>query len=185
MTTEQSITPEELQDQFDFRKEAFRLETMPKYQMADNLEKYHSYVAGQPAWDYTDNQWHQKLHQWVGQEKKRVYRLRLLPDEWTPYINFQIDWEYRHNARAGEEFFLIHQSDFLARYGEVPGDFWILDGKTMLTMNFDDNGRLLGAEKHDSVPTPYLRIAGQAEQIGLSLQDYLFKLRQTNFYQVE
>lgn len=176
---------ENLDDQFDFSKEIFRLETLPKYTIKDQLEKYHSYIAGEPVWNNHDSVWHTKLRQWVGEQNKRAYRLRVLPDEWTPYLNFQIDWQYRQNAKAGEEFFLIKRSDFIARYGEMPDDFCILDGKTLLTMNHDADGQLINIQTQDSVPTNYLRIAGQAETIGVPLQDYLFKLRQTDFYRAE
>ncbi len=185
MSDDKPMRLENLDDQFDFRKEVFRLETLPKYTIQGQLEKYHSYIAGEPVWKNNDSAWHMKLRQWVGQENKRVYRLRILPDDWTPYLNFQIDWQYRQNAMAGEEVFLVKRSDFIASFGEIPSDFCILDGKILLTMNYDDDGQLIDNESQNSVPTHYLRIAGQAEIIGIPLQDYLFKLRQTDFYRVD
>lgn len=73
-------------------------------------------------------------------------RVRVLTAELTEYERYSCEWGYAVNGPAGEEIRVL-------RHGEhdVPAllgfDYWLLNGRTVLRMHYDDAGAFAGAEE--------------------------------------
>ena len=75
---------------------------------------------------------------------KRFERVRVVPDELTPYLRLELRWN-RYNAEAGEDVRYLRRS--AANKLDLPAqDFWIFDGERLALMYFTADHRLLGAD---------------------------------------
>lgn len=130
----------------DFRREAFRLETLDDYSGSSSVDMIRRFLADEA-------QPHDYNQEWVDQVRhntdagKRMYRVHILSRPLTDYLRFELGWGYRKNMTAGEEFFILdttHQPNPLA---DVP-DFWMFDESSVVSMDYGDQGEFLGAESH-------------------------------------
>lgn len=89
-----------------FQTEAFRLETLPEYRVPEEREEIERYFAGEslPA-HKSHREWLDALDGWRA-AGKRVMRLRVVPHDAGPYLNFEIEWGYLYNALHGEDIYL-------------------------------------------------------------------------------
>jgi hypothetical protein len=62
-----------------------------------------------------------------------------------PYEQYECEWGYVHNTRAGEGVFVIDRSEHLVPEPVVDHDFWLLDDSLALRMRYDAGGEFLGA----------------------------------------
>ncbi|MFF4159427.1 DUF6879 family protein [Streptomyces sp. NPDC001678] len=142
-----NISPDEFEQLFaNFRREAFRLETLDDYSGSSDPESQRAFQAGeaQPA-DY-NQEWADEVRANVD-VGKRMYRVHILSRPLTGYLRFELGWGYRKNARSGEEFFIL---DITGRPNPLAGvpDFWMFDESSVVSMSYGDHGKFLGAVLH-------------------------------------
>ncbi|MGW1077456.1 DUF6879 family protein [Streptomyces sp. NPDC002537] len=145
-----NISPDEFEKLFtDFRREAFRLETLDDYSGSSDPESLRAFLAGerQPA-DY-NQQWADEVRANVD-AGKRMYRVHILSRPLTDYLRFELGWGYRKNAESGEEFFILDTTEQPNPLAGVP-DFWMFDESSTVSMNYGEGGEFLGAELHSEV----------------------------------
>ncbi|MFI5987747.1 DUF6879 family protein [Streptomyces sp. NPDC051555] len=80
---------------------------------------------------------------------KRMYRVHIISRPMTDYLRFELGWGYQKNAKAGEEFFILDTTNQLNPLEGVP-DFWMFDESSVVSMNYAEGGKFLGAESHTS-----------------------------------
>ncbi|MGW2581115.1 DUF6879 family protein [Streptomyces virginiae] len=142
-----SISPAEFEKLFsNFRREAFRLETLDDYSGSSDPEMIRVFLAGEPQPDNYNQEWADEVHGNI-KAGKRMYRVHILSRPMTDYLRFELGWGYRKNAKAGEEFFILDTTDQPNPLEGVP-DFWMFDESSVVSMNYGEGGKFLGAESH-------------------------------------
>lgn len=126
--------------------DAFRHETLPRYQVASDGGDLARYLAGEPA---PDPAVVEPWGRWIrGKRDQRVTvrRVRVLHEPPGEYLRWEIDWVYRANAAAGEETRILDLTEHPRPYDLLDVEFWMLDGERVALMRYDDEGRYLHAE---------------------------------------
>ncbi|MGK5640457.1 DUF6879 family protein [Streptomyces sp. URMC 126] len=127
-----------------FRREAFRLETLDDYGRSGNTEAYRTFLAGDPQPADYNAEWVAEVRSHTGQGK-RVYRAHIVSRPLTTYLRYELGWGYRKNMSGGEEFFILDITDRPNPLAGAP-DFWLFDSETAAVMRYDERGTFLGAD---------------------------------------
>ncbi|QDY77921.1 DUF6879 family protein [Streptomyces qinzhouensis] len=142
-----SISSAEFEKLFsDFRREAFRLETLDDYSASSDPDMIRAFLAGEPQPDDYNQEWADEVRGNI-EAGKRMYRVHILRRPITDYLRFELGWGYRKNEKAGEEFFILDITDRPNPLEGVP-DFWMFDESSVVSMNYGEGGKFLGAESH-------------------------------------
>ncbi|MGW5095213.1 DUF6879 family protein [Streptomyces nodosus] len=128
----------------DFRREAFRLETLDDYSQSGSVDAYRLFLDGQAKPQDYNADWLDEVRGHVD-AGRRVYRVHVLTRPLTPYLRFELGWGYQTNATAGEEFFVLDVTEQHSSVRAV-GDFWLFDSVTAVPMRYSDDGKFLGAD---------------------------------------
>ena len=130
----------------EFRVSAFRLETLPAYDVPEEQTDLESYLAGEPLPMSEDEEWLGFLSS-AKDAGKAVQRVRLLPPKLTAYLRFEIEWGYVFNDRAGEDIrFVLPRSEEADQWSSEK-DFWLFDDETAVVMDYDAQGAYIGARE--------------------------------------
>lgn len=133
----------------NFRKEAFRFETLPTYDVPEERECIQKFQNGTSCPPDFNAEWLQTIKN-AGSRGGRFLRVRFIPNQYvTTYLRFEIDWGYKRSAVVGERT-LILQDKALDRYAQqVPilNDFWLFDQTQCFIMHYDIVGRFLGVKR--------------------------------------
>ncbi|MFF2352521.1 DUF6879 family protein [Kitasatospora sp. NPDC058115] len=132
-----------------FERAAFRLETLDDYSQSGGVDAFHAFLAGkeQPE-DYRSAGWVGTVSE-ATRVGKRMYRVHVLSRPLTDYLRFELAWGYHRNMAAGEEFFILDTTDRENPIPQAP-DFWLFDDEAVAAMNYDGNGKYLGADYPDA-----------------------------------
>lgn len=144
----QRMTPRDFNYLFNrFKVEAFRLETLPVYRVAEEQEWFDRFLDGTipplPEIPFFA-EWNRSIQAAVA-EGRRITRVRILDEPPTDYQRFEL-WAGRWNAEAGETLLYLTRSH--AHHIKLPidRDWWLFDSARLALMNFDPDGRPLGGE---------------------------------------
>lgn len=130
----------------NFRREAFRLETLDDYSGSSNPEMIRAFLAGETQPDDYNQGWADEVRGNID-AGKRMYRVHILSRPMTDYLRFELGWGYRKNAEAGEEFFILDTTDQPNPLENVP-DFWMFDESSVVAMNYGEDGKVVSLESH-------------------------------------
>jgi hypothetical protein len=155
-------------DSFD--REAFRLETLPVYDMADEQEEFAGFLATGKLDIPDDDSWLVRLRhfretgRWIG-------RVHLLSRPLTDYLQYQFAF-YPYSVAAGEDVHILDVTD--QPNPDLPAqDFWLFDESQVVRMDYDAQGRQLGRELLEGVdPTPYVEWKRQALELAVPFPEY-------------
>lgn len=134
---------------------AFRLETLPVYDVASDGDDVARYLAGEPEPDPGRKQpWLDELRAEKAAGKRR-YRVRVLRTPLSDYDRYACEWGYAPNAAAGEEINILDVAATPRPAGIGDEDFWLLDDEHVLRMIYTAAGQFQGSVAADD-PGPYL-----------------------------
>ncbi|MFF1376468.1 DUF6879 family protein [Streptomyces sp. NPDC058308] len=141
-----NISPEDFGKLFnEFEREAFRLETLDDYSGSGGVDAYHAFLAGKPQpEEYKSAGWVTTVRN-AARAGKRMYRVHILSRPLSKYLRFELGWGYMRNQEAGEEFFILDTTEQANPLKGVP-DFWSYDERSVVTMQYGEGGKFLGAE---------------------------------------
>lgn len=125
-----------------FRASAFRLETLPAYDVSGEEEELRVFLAGEPKPQQKESPWQEMLrgHRQAGRLMQRVHLIR---GDLTDYLRWEIGWGYPDNAAAGEDVRILHVGpDALPELGDE--DFWLFDDELGVLMRYGPQGEWLG-----------------------------------------
>lgn len=125
---------------------AFRLELLDRYEVESDGGDYARYLRGEPAPTPERKQpWLDRLaaHREAGIGHSRVHILSTPP---TNYLRYECEWGYVPNVQAGEDVRIIDRSELPTPALPVDHDFWLIDDRYAVRMDYDAHGRFLGAE---------------------------------------
>ncbi len=163
----------------EFEREAFRLESLPRYKIDSNGEyaEFLRYMEGGLIPNIEINrEWYDNLDTWKTQGK-RILRVRVLPAIPDPYLGFEVGWYYPHSAEHGEEIFVLGELEFKNLFSMPLHDFWIFDQKQVGVMLYDTGGEFLGGAEPTLPVDDYLHIRNRILEESLPLKDFLKAVR--------
>lgn len=133
-----------------FEHEAFRLETLPVYTVAEEQETLAAFLAGtvRPLTEIPFfSEWHDSIRTVVakGGEVKRV---RILDEPPTDYQRLEM-WAGQFQTAAGEILLYLNRSRAIEIGLPLDRDWWLFDERHLALMEFDPDGRPLGGEVTD------------------------------------
>jgi hypothetical protein len=151
------------------RRSAFRLETRQRYSVPDEAEWLAAYLQDGSLPDLTDNPWI-KLVTRKARAGAHMCRVHLVQPPPSSYLRFEFALQVTSLA-AGEDVRVVD----LLEHPELAGlttDFWLFDEQTVIVMDYDADGRVVGRSlAHD--PTPYVLHRDRALAVSIPLNRYL------------
>jgi len=125
----------------NFEQSAFRLETLPEYNVPQEVEMLAAFRRGEPVELPDDHPWLKRVswHTRVGRVMRRV---RVVSHPLTDYLRMELS-VYPKSVAAGEDIRITEM--------QLSGDFWLFDDSTVLVMKYDQAGRFITAETSDDL----------------------------------
>ena len=123
----------------DYTDSAFRLETLPVYNVSGEQKALAFFNAHGILPDGHNKAWVSEIRHNVA-SGKTMKRLRLLTLPLTMYEQFELA-TYKTNREAGEQIRVLNHSEF-----KPVQDFWAFDNEWIARMIYDDTGAWHGAE---------------------------------------
>jgi hypothetical protein len=132
------------------RREIFRLETLPVYDVPEEAASVAAFLRGEPLPVHTpDNHpWYRKLADTVARGV-RIYRVHVIDWPLTGYLRFELAG-YPELVSAGTQVYITERGS----HPELAGlneDFWLFDEQHVAVMRYDPQGHPLGPEPGDDV----------------------------------
>ena len=122
----------------------FRMEVLPAYEVTSDGEDYRRWLAGatEPTWS-RKQPWLDTLRRECenGQVSTRV---RILSELVSDYERYACGFGYRYNAEY-EDIRVLRRGEHEIPPGLIERDFWIIGDSIVITMYYDEHGRLEGA----------------------------------------
>ena len=154
-----------------FEREAFRLETLPVYDMASERVEYDSFLATGELHIPDDDQWLVRVRhfrstgRWVG-------RVHVVTRPLNDYMRYEFA-VYRHTTQAGEDVRIL---DLTSEPGlELPSqDFWLFDDSAVVRMDYLPGGVQVGRQLLEDIdPKPYIGWKRLALEHAVAFQEYV------------
>jgi hypothetical protein len=146
----------------NFERSAFRLETLPEYNVPQETEMLARFKRGEPV-DLPDD------HPWLENVKrhcrsgKLMRRVRVVSHPLTDYLRMEMSW-FPKSVQAGEDIRITET--------QLTGDFWLFDERTVVVLHYDHEGRFTGATSEQGSLTRYLSIRDRALADSMELSAY-------------
>jgi hypothetical protein len=153
-----------------FERSAFRLETLPAYDVPEEearLRLFRSGAALPPRSPDTD-EWLAFIARSVGAGRS-VERVHVVTHPLSDYLRFELAC-YLENEAAGERVGIAVR-DEASPLPELVEDFWLFDDEHVFVMQYDANGRFLGAEPAAD-PARYRTLRERAQAAAVPLSRY-------------
>lgn len=143
------LTDEQLTGMFDsFEIEAFRMETRREYTLSYEQAIYDQFLAGATPPPPTQIDWWRPWLDWVhrvSSQGRRLRRVRIIDDPPTDYQRFSL-WGGQWNVQAGEQIHYLGRAEATELAIPTQGDWWLFDSTSLVTVQFNADGDLLGQE---------------------------------------
>lgn len=171
-------------DKFDtFKKEAFRLETLPEYSIDADRERFEAYLSGEmfPQEKYLKGDWHKTIAAATARAAA-FRRVHVVPKELNPYLRFEIEWGYCYNAQFVDDIRIMSWekvTNLIVK--EKLYDFWLFDEEELVQMEYGAKGEFLGAglvEKRDSIEE-CRRVRDELWGVATPLREFLSEKRRS------
>jgi hypothetical protein len=137
-----------------YQREAFRLETLPAYNMASEQSEYEAFLTAGELHIPEDDLWLVRVRhfrctgRWVG-------RVHIITRPLTDYLRYEFA-VYRYTVRAGEDVRILDLTD-QADPGLPQEDFWLFDESAVVRMDYGPDGAQIGRELLQGIdPAPYI-----------------------------
>lgn len=130
------------------KRDLFRWETLPAYEVASDGTDYRRYLDGapEPTWE-RKQPWLDTLRAEAEQGRSRR-RVRIVHDPITEYERYSCEWGYALNVQAGEQIKVIDLAEtpqLPPELAQISGDFWLIDGRDVVAMHYTPDGQFEGA----------------------------------------
>jgi hypothetical protein len=146
----------------NFERSAFRLETLPVYNVPQEAEMVARFKRGEPVDLPDDHPWLERVRHHC-RSGKLMRRVRVVSHPLTDYLRMEMSW-YRKSAEAGEDIRITET--------RLSGDFWLFDDQTVVVLHYDSEGRFTGTTTEQGSLTLYLSIRDRALANSMELSAY-------------
>ncbi|MFC5719065.1 DUF6879 family protein [Streptomyces gamaensis] len=155
-----------------FKREAWRLETLPQYLMpqeAQELQEFRNGARVDPA--TVSNEYTDRLRRQVA-EGRAQGRVHVVTRPLSEYLRFEFSHYYAPHAMTGEEIRILDVTDRQNPLEEVQ-DFWMFDRSEVVLMNYHPDGRQISREVHEGDVTPFIEYQRIAVQESVPFEEYV------------
>lgn len=153
-----------------FKREAFRLETLPVYTMPGEQEEYARFLDAGNLDIAFDDPWLKRVRhfretgRWIG-------RVHVLRRPLTDYLRYEMA-VYQFTSGAGEDIRILDLTD-TGDVGLPDQDFWIFDESVVVRMNYRPDGTQISRELlADPDIDQYRRWKELAMSLAVPFQEY-------------
>jgi hypothetical protein len=162
----------------EFNKSAFRLQTLSEYNVDEEKDEFSSFLSGEFKPSHEDSEWISLIKKNT-LEGKKMTQVLLIHSPLTPYMRYGLEWWWEDQAKAGADIRWILPENIEKMKNDLKQDFWIFDDATVFLMNYDKNGRFLGAiiEKDQKKIKEYLDIKDRAMKNSVTLKEVFSLMR--------
>lgn len=132
-----------------FRKEAFRFEMLPVYDVPQEKEYIKKFQNGISCPADFNSDWLNLIKE-AQVRGSHFTRVRFVPlQHITPYLQFEINWGYKRSSATGESIFILNDKtlDPYSQVVPILNDFWLFDQAECFIMYYDQVGRFLGVNR--------------------------------------
>ena len=142
------------------RSDLFRVETLDNYAVPSDEGEFAQFLRGEDGPDLAGKAgWLDGLRadHAAGRDWRYVHVLRT---PLSPYLEYELDWCYGPNVSAGMNVRILdlgerHLPDALLRMG----DFFVIDGDTVVRMHYNRQNQFTGAEVVNQNPAVYVAMS--------------------------
>ncbi|TQJ56002.1 DUF6879 family protein [Streptomyces sp. SLBN-115] len=154
-----------------FKREAWRLETLPWYRVPSEDGDIRDFLAGQridPA-NYSSS-YTESLRR-LRAEGKSKGRVHIVSRPLTDYLRFEFMY-YAVHAAAGDDIRIMDVTD---RDNPLAGvqDFWILDNEEVVLMHYQTDGTQISREAYEGDVTQFLEYQRIALAESVPFEEYV------------
>jgi hypothetical protein len=146
----------------NFERSAFRLETLPVYNVPQEAEMVARFKRGEPVDLPDDHPWLERVRHHC-RSGKLMRRVRVVSHPLTDYLRMEMSW-YRKSVAAGEDIRITET--------QLTGDFWLFDDQTVVVLHYDSEGRFTGTTTEQGSLTRYLSLRDRALADSMELSAY-------------
>jgi hypothetical protein len=147
----------------NFARSAFRLETLPEYDVPQEADMLSAFRRGEPIGMRDDHPWLLTVRRHCG-AARAMQRVRVVGNPPSEYERFELSL-YLYSSAAGEDVRILEQR---RRFNE---DFWMFDDQIVCVLRYDATGRFLGVEAGRDV-VAYRRIRDLALESSIPFAQY-------------
>jgi hypothetical protein len=155
----------------DFQSEAWRLETLPAYNVPQETEEIRSFLAGERIDPHVhSNEYTEDLKR-VRREGKSKGRVHIVTRPLSEYLRYEFMY-YRPHAWADEDIRIMDVTD---RHNPLAGvqDFWMFDKTEVVLMNYEVDGTQISREVYEGDVTPYVEYQRIALAESVPFEEYV------------
>lgn len=128
----------------DFKHSARRLETQTHYDVSYEREHFDRFLAGEESdWEWM-KPW-TDLMRGHADQGKTVARVRVVPEQLTDYLRWELDLTRCNIQEGGEDIRYLDRAT-ADRVGLPSRDFWLFDSHTVVVLHFNEVGRRVRTE---------------------------------------
>lgn len=170
----------DLDNQFEKANEIFKLELLSHYKVPEEKENFERFLSGEPREKSEGvEEWRELLER--GIQKGQIFnRVHVLPDVLSDYLRYEIEWGYFYTSKAGENIYLINESEYLDLLPQkfTPTDAFIFDNENVFEMLYEKDGEFRGTRPvEDKLKSEqYIALKRKLLEKSLPFEDYLEKI---------
>lgn len=154
-----------------FRREAWRLETLPVYRVPSEDGDIRDFLAGQRIEPLHYSSGYTEGLRKIRAEGKSKGRVHIIRRPLTDYLRFEFMY-YDVHARAGDDIRILDVTD---RANPLEGvqDFWLFDQSEVVLMNYEADGSQISRELYGGDPSPYVEYQRIALAESVPFREYV------------
>ncbi|MBW5421917.1 hypothetical protein GKQ77_10105 [Streptomyces sp. BG9H] len=155
----------------DFQSEAWRLETLPAYNVPQEAEEIRAFQAGERIDPHMHSNEYTEDLQRVRREGKSKGRVHIVTRPLSDYLRYEFMY-YRPHVWAGEDIRIMDVTD---RPNPLAGvqDFWMFDRQEVVLMNYEADGTQINREVYEGSVSPYLEYQRIALAESVPFEEYV------------
>jgi hypothetical protein len=131
-----------------FRSSAFRLETLQAYSVPQEAEMISAFRRGEAVSPPDGHPWLKRVRE-ATITGRQMQRVRIVSYPLSEYVRFEMSL-YPHSVASGED---IRIAEACPELEACNLDFWLFDDSIAVVLQYDNDGRFLGAEATEHVVT--------------------------------
>jgi hypothetical protein len=131
-----------------FQSSAFRLETLQLYSVPQEAEMLTAFRRGETIKLPDSHPWLKRVRE-ATITGRQMQRVRIVSYPLSEYVRFEMSL-YPHSLASGEDIRIAEACPELAACNR---DFWLFDDNIAVVLQYDGDGRFLGAETTEDVVT--------------------------------
>ncbi|MFF2812734.1 DUF6879 family protein [Streptomyces sp. NPDC058000] len=163
---------EEWQARFrGFQSEAWRLETLPSYNVPQEAEEIRAFRAGKRIDPRMHSNDYVEDLKRVRREGKSKGRVHIVTRPLSDYLRYEFMY-YRPHAWAGEDIRIMDVTDAPNPLSGVQ-DFWMFDKSEVVLMHYEPDGTQTGREVYEGDVRAYLEYQRIALAVSVPFEEYV------------